>query len=153
MEDLDVIASPAGDHHDRYTGTLDQMPWTKVHWMVVIGLGTVWILDGLEVTIVGSMSEALKSADTGLGMSNFDIGLAGAMYVAGGCLGALIFGQLTDRFGRKKHFLITLAVYTIATVLTAFAPNPAWYFACRFLTGAGIGGESARCSTASGASG
>jgi MFS family permease len=100
----------------------------------VVGLGTVWILDGLEVTIVGSMSEALKPADTGLGMSNFDIGLAGAMYVAGGCVGALFFGQLTDRFGRKKLFLITLAVYAVATVLTAFAPNRAWYFACRFLT-------------------
>jgi MFS family permease len=67
----------------------------------------VWILDGLEVTIVGLMSEALKPADTGLGLSNFDIGLAGAVYVAGGCLGALVFGQLTDRFGRKKLFLIT----------------------------------------------
>jgi MFS family permease len=102
---------------------LDRLPWAKFHWMVIVGLGTVWILDGLEVTIVGSMSEALKSADTGLGMSNFDIGLAGAVYVAGGCLGALVFGQLTDRFGRKKLFLITLAVYTVATVLTAFAPN------------------------------
>ena len=127
---------------------LDRLPWAKFHWMVVIGLGTVWILDGLEVTIVGSMSEALKPADTGLGMSNFDIGLAGAMYVAGGCLGALVFGQLTDRFGRKKLFLITLAVYSIATVLTAFAPNPAWYFACRFLTGAGIGGEYAAINSA-----
>jgi MFS family permease len=127
---------------------LDRLPWAKFHWMVVIGLGTVWILDGLEVTIVGSMSEALKPVDTGLGMSNFDIGLAGAMYVAGGCLGALVFGQLTDRFGRKKLFLITLAVYTVATVLTAFAPNPAWYFACRFLTGAGIGGEYAAINSA-----
>jgi hypothetical protein len=69
---------------------LDRLPWAKFHWLVVIGLGTVWILDGLEVTIVGSMSEALKPADTGLGMSNFDIGLAGAVYVAGGCLGALV---------------------------------------------------------------
>ena len=68
---------------------------------MVIGLGTVWILDGLEVTIVGSMSEALKPADTGLGMSNFDIGLAGSIYVAGACLCALVFGQLTDRYGRK----------------------------------------------------
>ena len=113
---------------------LDRLPWAKFHRLVVVGLGTVWILDGLEVTIVGSMSEALKPADTGLGMSNFDIGLAGAMYVAGGCVGALFFGQLTDRFGRKKLFLITLAVYAVATVLTAFAPNRAWYFACRFLT-------------------
>ena len=68
---------------------LDRLPWARWHWMVVIGLGTVWILDGLEVTIVGSMSEALKPADTGLGLSSFDIGLAGAIYVAGACIGAL----------------------------------------------------------------
>lgn len=127
---------------------LDRLPWARWHWLVVLGLGAVWTLDGLEVTIVGSMSEALKPGDTGLGMSNFDIGVAGAAYVAGACLGALFFGQLTDRFGRKKLFLITLAVYTVATVLTAFAPSPMWYFACRFLTGCGIGGEYAAINSA-----
>ena len=127
---------------------LDRLPWARWHWLVVIGLGTVWILDGLEVTIVGSLSDALKPEDTGLGLSSFDIGLAGAIYVAGACLGALFFGQLTDRFGRKKLFLITLGVYTVATVLTAFAPNPTWYFAARFLTGAGIGGEYAAINSA-----
>lgn len=127
---------------------LDRLPWARWHWLVVIGLGTVWILDGLEVTIVGSMSEALKPEGTGLGLSNFDIGLAGAVYVAGACLGALFFGQLTDRFGRKKLFLMTLAVYTLATVATAFAPNPMWYFIARFFTGAGIGGEYAAINSA-----
>ncbi len=127
---------------------LDRLPWSRWHWLVVIGLGTVWILDGLEVTIVGSMSEALKPNDTGLGLSSFDIGLAGAIYVTGACLGALFFGQLTDKFGRKKLFLITLGVYTVATVLTAFSMNPTWYFACRFLTGAGIGGEYAAINSA-----
>ena len=97
---------------------LDRLPWARWHWLVVIGLGTVWILDGLEVTIVGSMSDALKPESTGLGMSSSDIGLAGAIYVAGACVGALFFGQLTDRLGRKKLFLITLAVYTVATVAT-----------------------------------
>jgi len=127
---------------------LDRLPWARWHWLVVIGLGTVWILDGLEVTIVGSMSAALQEEKTGLGLSSFDVGVAGAIYVAGACLGALFFGQLTDRLGRKKLFLITLGVYTVATVLTAFSMNPMWYFACRFLTGAGIGGEYAAINSA-----
>jgi MFS family permease len=127
---------------------MDRLPWVRWHWLVVIGLGTVWILDGLEVTIVGSMSDSLKSADTGLGLSSSQIGLAGAVYVAGGCVGALFFGQLTDRFGRKRLFLITLGVYIAATVLTAFSMNPLWYFAARFLTGAGIGGEYAAINSA-----
>ncbi|HET9501761.1 MAG TPA: MFS transporter [Marmoricola sp.] len=127
---------------------LDRLPWARWHWLVVVGLGTVWILDGLEVTIVGSMSSALKPEGTGLGMSSSDIGFAGAAYVAGACLGALFFGQLTDRFGRKKLFLITLGVYTVATVLTAFSMNPAWYFAARFFTGTGIGGEYAAINSA-----
>jgi MFS family permease len=120
---------------------LDRLPWVRWHWLIVVGLGTVWILDGLEVTIVGSMSPALQSPSTGLGLSSWDIGFAGAIYVAGACLGALVFGQLTDRFGRKKLFMITLGVYLIGTVLTAFSMNPTWYFACRFITGSGIGGE------------
>src|SRR5690242_12690896 len=127
---------------------MDRLPWARWHWMIVVGLGAVWILDGLEVTIVGSMSEALKPADTGLGLTSSDIGMAGAVYVAGACLGALFFGQMTDRFGRKKLFLITLGVYTCATVLTAFSMNPTWYFAARFLTGAGIGGEYAAINSA-----
>src|SRR5262245_58271334 len=94
------------------------------------------------------MSDALKPANTGLGMSSLDVGIAGAAYVAGACLGALVFGQLTDRFGRKKLFMITLGVYTVATVLTAFSPNPLWYFAARFITGAGIGGEYAAINSA-----
>jgi MFS family permease len=127
---------------------LDRLPWVRWHWLIVIGLGTVWILDGLEVTIVGSMSDALKPSDTGLGMSSSQVGQAGAAYVAGACLGALFFGQLTDRLGRKKLFMVSLGVYTVATVLTAFSMNPMWYFAARFLTGTGIGGEYAAINSA-----
>ena len=103
---------------------MDRLPWSRWHWLVVIGLGTVWILDGLEVTIVGSMSDALADPKTGLGLDSFDVGLAGAIYVAGACIGALFFGQLTDRFGRKKLFLITLGVYTVATVLDGVLDEP-----------------------------
>jgi MFS family permease len=127
---------------------LDRLPWARWHWIVVIGLGTVWILDGLEVTIVGAMSDALKSSSTGLGMSSWDIGFAGASYVAGACVGALFFGQLTDRFGRKRLFMLTLGIYTCATVLTAFSMNPMWYFVARFITGSGIGGEYAAINSA-----
>lgn len=126
---------------------MDRLPWARWHWLIIIGLGTVWILDGLEVTIVGNLSEVLKS-DDGLGLSSSDIGLAGAIYVTGSCLGALFFGQLTDRFGRKKLFIVTLVVYLTGTVLTAFSMNLTWYLACRFLTGAGIGGEYAAINSA-----
>jgi MFS family permease len=127
---------------------LDRLPWSRWHWMIVVGLGTVWILDGLEVTIVGSMSDALRPHSTGIGLSSWGVGFAGAIYVAGACLGALFFGQLTDRFGRKKLFMTTLGVYLLGTVLTAFSMNPMWYFACRFLTGTGIGGEYAAINSA-----
>ncbi|KRC65092.1 MFS transporter [Aeromicrobium sp. Root236] len=127
---------------------MDRLPWARWHWLIVIGLGTVWILDGLEVTIVGNLSDVLKDQDNGLGLSSSDVGMAGAVYVAGACLGALFFGQLTDRFGRKKLFMLTLLVYLAGTVLTAFSMSPLWYFVCRFITGTGIGGEYAAINSA-----
>jgi MFS family permease len=127
---------------------LDRLPWSRFHWLIVVGLGTVWILDGLEVTIVGSVASRLTESGSGISISTAGIGVAAAFYVGGACLGALFFGQLTDRFGRKKLFLITLALYIAATVATAFAWT-AWYFyAMRFFTGAGIGGEYAAINSA-----
>jgi MFS family permease len=120
---------------------MDRLPWSKWHWMVVVGLGTVWILDGLEVTIVGAIGSRLTEKSSGLGLTTGEVGLAAAIYVAGACFGALIFGYLTDRFGRKKLFMITLGLYLLATVATAFSFTPVFFFACRFFTGAGIGGE------------
>src|ERR671926_707764 len=127
---------------------LDRLPWARFHWLVVIGLGTVWILDGLEVTIVGSIASRLTEKGSGITISTSQIGTAASFYVAGACLGALFFGQLTDRFGRKKLFTITLGVYLIATVATAFAPTALYFFIARFFTGSGIGGEYAAINSA-----
>ena len=127
---------------------LDRLPWARFHWMIVIGLGTVWILDGLEVTIVGSISARLGEQGAGLYLNASQVGRAAAFYVAGACLGALFFGQLTDRFGRKKLFLITLAVYIAATIATAFASTALYFYIARFFTGSGIGGEYAAINSA-----
>lgn len=128
---------------------LDRLPWSRWHWMVVIGLGTVWILDGLEVTLVGNVGARLTEPGAGIRLTAAEIsGLAATLYVIGACTGALFFGRLTDLWGRKKLFLITLAVYLTATVLTAFSPTPLWFFVCRFLTGFGIGGEYAAINSA-----
>jgi MFS family permease len=128
---------------------LDRLPWSRWHWMVVIGLGTVWILDGLEVTLVGNVGGRIAEEGSGLDISAADIsGLAASLYVAGACLGALFFGRLTDKYGRKKLFILTLLVYLGGTALTAISMNPLWFFACRFLTGFGIGGEYAAINSA-----
>jgi MFS family permease len=127
---------------------LDRLPWARWHWLVVVGLGTVWILDGLEVTIVGSIASRLTEKGSGLELDPSQIGQAAAVYVAGACVGALFFGYLTDRLGRKKLFMVTLLLYLAATVATAFSMNAMWFFACRFLTGAGIGGEYAAINSA-----
>ncbi len=127
---------------------MDRLPWSRWHWMVILGLGTVWILDGLEVTIVGAIAGRLTEPSSGLGLTSAQIGQAAAVYVAGACVGALVFGYLTDRFGRKRLFLITLGLYLLATVATAFSFNPLFFFLCRFFTGAGIGGEYAAINSA-----
>jgi MFS family permease len=127
---------------------LDRLPFSKFHRMVILGLGTVWILDGLEVTIVGSIGARMVEAGSGIAITEAQIGLAASIYIVGACLGALVFGQLTDRFGRKKLFLLTLGVYITATVLTAFASAPWFFYLCRFFTGAGIGGEYAAINSA-----
>ena len=119
---------------------LDRLPWGRFHTLVVAALGITWILDGLEVTLAGSLAGALKESPV-LHFSNTEVGIASSAYLAGAVLGAIFFGWLTDRLGRKKLFFITLAVYLTATAATAFSWNVASFTAFRFLTGAGIGGE------------
>ena len=119
---------------------LDRLPWGRFHTLVVVALGITWIFDGLEVTLAGSLAGALKESPS-LRFSNTDIGLASSAYLAGAVFGAIFFGWLTDRLGRKKLFFLTLAVYLTATAATAFSWNIASFALFRFLTGAGIGGE------------
>jgi MFS family permease len=119
---------------------LDALRWSGFHTRIVAALGITWILDGLEVTLAGALSGALKESPT-LHFTNFDIGFSNSAYLAGAVLGALGFGWLTDRIGRKKLFFITLAVYLTATAATALSWSVASYALFRFLTGAGIGGE------------
>jgi MFS family permease len=126
---------------------LDGLPWSRWHWRVVIALGVTWLLDGLEVTVVGSLGAVLQRPDT-LGLSATAIGWAGSAYVAGAVIGAIWFGRLADRLGRKRLFLVTLAVYVAATVLTAFTFDFTSFLVCRFLTGFGIGGEYAAINSA-----
>jgi MFS family permease len=119
---------------------LDSLRWSGFHTRIVLALGITWILDGLEVTLAGALSGALKVSPT-LHFSNFDVGFSNSVYLAGAVLGALGFGWLTDRIGRKKLFFITLALYLTATAATALSWSVASYALFRFLTGAGIGGE------------
>jgi len=119
---------------------LDRLYWSRFHSLVVVALGVTWILDGLEVTLAGSVSGALKQSPV-LHLSNVDVGLANSAYLAGAVLGAVGFGWLTDRFGRTKLFFTTLAIYLLATAATAFSWSAGSYALFRFLTGAGIGGE------------
>jgi MFS family permease len=119
---------------------LDALPFGRFHLLVIAALGITWILDGLEVTLAGALAGELKQSSA-LGLSNAQVGLAGSCYLAGAVLGAVFFGWLTDRLGRKKLFTITLAIYLAATAATGLSWDSWSFIVFRFLTGAGIGGE------------
>ncbi|WP_371319737.1 MFS transporter [Variovorax sp. dw_308] len=133
--------------HTDIPARLDRLPWSRWHWRVVIALGVAWVLDGLEVTLVGSVGGVLERPDT-LGLTAAQIGGAGSLYIGGAVVGALVFGRLADKLGRKRLFLATLVVYTLATLATAFSPSFAFFAVCRFVTGLGIGGEYAAINSA-----
>ncbi len=126
---------------------LDRLPWSRFHMLIIVALGVTWILDGLEVTIVGAIGPVLQSLQT-LGLKAEEVGAAGSAYVAGAVLGALLFGWLTDRFGRRLVFYITLAIYLIGVLLTALSFSAVSFALFRSLTGLGIGGEYAAINSA-----
>ena len=138
----DELRPPAAEsvYETDVPARLDRLPWSKFHWLVIAALGIAWVLDGLEVTIVGSLSGALTESPV-LHLSAQQVGLAASAYLIGAVFGALFFGWLTDRLGRKKLFSITVLVYLVATIACGLSWN-FWSFALfRLLTGAGIGGE------------
>src|SRR6476469_4135719 len=150
--DAQAEALPSGGNAGRVITSkiparLDRLPWSRWHWIVVAGPGTVWILDGLEVTIVGAIASRLSETDT-LALSASQGCQAATAYVIGACLGALFFGHLTDRFGRKLLFMVTRGVYLVAAVATAFSETFLMFAIFRFFTGAGIGGEYAAINSA-----
>ncbi|MBV9330081.1 MAG: MFS transporter [Alphaproteobacteria bacterium] len=120
---------------------LERLPFGRFHRLIIFALGITWILDGLEVTVVGSLTGALSQHGTGLGLSNAQIGLAGSAYLVGAVAGALLFGDLADRFGRKRLFSVTVGVYLVATIATGLSWDFWSFVIFRALTGAGIGGE------------
>src|SRR5437867_5152179 len=126
---------------------LDALPWSSWHWLIVVSLGATWILDGLEVTLAGALGGILTLHET-LGLTPARVGASATCYLAGAVVGALLFGYGTDRFGRKKLFFITVAVYLIGTALSAFSWNFWSYAFFRAVTGAGIGGEYAAINSA-----
>jgi len=142
------LALPPGTQFEtNLPARLDRLPWSSWHWRVVVALGITWMLDGLEVTLVGALAPVLKEPST-LGLSDAQIGGAATFYLAGAIVGALVFGRLTDRLGRKRLFLVTLGLYLGATAASGLCWNFASFAVCRALTGAGIGGEYAAVNSA-----
>ena len=129
---------PAGVVETQVPARLDRLPWSTWHWMIVIALGVTWILDGLEVTLASAMGATLKNP-AALGLTDAQVGGTATAYLAGAVLGALFFGYLTDRLGRKRLFFITLGLYLVATALSGVAWNYWSFLVFRALTGAGIG--------------
>ncbi|MGT2427327.1 MFS transporter [Amnibacterium kyonggiense] len=115
---------------------MDRLPWTRFHWTVVLGLGTAWILDGLEIQIVAANAFAKQ-----LHMTPFEVTLTGTVYLLGQVVGALVFGRLSDRLGRKRFFILTLAIYLVGSGISGLAFAPWFLYLFRFIAGMGIGGE------------
>jgi MFS family permease len=131
---------------------IDRLPWSKFHTRMVAALGVAWILDGLEITVASAVADTLSKPET-LNLSSTAVGLLATVYLAGEVVGALFFGHLSDRLGRRNLFMITLAVYLIGSGLTALTlgNGAGWVFflyVTRFIAGMGIGGEYAAINSA-----
>jgi MFS family permease len=126
---------------------LDRLPWSSFHRRVIVALGVTWVLDGIEITVAGSIADRLRDART-LHLSSSQVGLGASGYLFGEVIGALVFGRMADRLGRRRLFLVTLAVYLAGNGLTAFSFDFPFFAATRFVAGLGIGGEYAAINSA-----
>ena len=142
-----AAAAPHTRFESDVPARLDRLPWSRWHWRVVFALGVTWMLDGLEVTLVGAVAPLLAARNT-LGLTEAQIGVSATIYLAGAITGALVFGRLSDMFGRKRLFFVTLVLYAAATMMTAFSWSFASFAFFRALTGAGIGGEGSAVNSA-----
>jgi MFS family permease len=122
---------------------MDRLPWTRFHWMVVVGLGISWVLDGLEIQIVSN-----AGFSTEFHMNAAAVGWVGTIYLIGEVVGALVFGRLSDKLGRRRLFILTLAIYLVGSAVAGLSPAVWFLFLFRFIAGLGIGGEYAAINSA-----
>jgi MFS family permease len=135
-----IMKAESGPVRSLVPARMDRLPWTRFHWLVIIGLGVSWILDGLEIQIASTVGTVLTDRHT-LHITTGDVGTLGSVYLFGEVVGALVFGRITDAIGRKKMFVVCLGLYLVASGLGGFSFNLWSLLVCRFLAGMGIGGE------------
>ncbi|MGN6522191.1 MAG: MFS transporter, partial [Actinomycetes bacterium] len=126
---------------------IDRMPWSRFHWLVVVALGITWILDGLEIQMASGVGEVLTSKGT-LHLTSFEVGVIAFVYLIGEVVGALVFGRLSDKLGRRNLFIVTLGIYLLGNGLTALSWDAWSFYVFRFIAGLGIGGEYAAINSA-----